>query len=399
MKITGYRYETYMMKLDRPIADCNLPEGLDLLPGSILYIETDENITGLSLGFGGGGVEELFHLVEGEDPRDVVSLWIRINDYIHKLGNAGAANATLSALDIALWDLKAKLADEPLWRTLGAAHGRVKAYASGLDYCLSDEELFVFYRRMADVGIYAGKLKVGLDLKADMRRLGIMREALSTASANPVLTIDSNEYWSPKQAVRYIRQMEKEFDLAWVEEPARRWDYEGLRLVSRQVSAAVATGENVNSVADFYPLIANQAVDVLNVAAGHSGVTGCRQVAHMAHAYALPVSMMNAQANFMAHVAAALPNHIGMEVVDPGREQCLKFDNHIEDGFIVLGNEPGFGVSVDEDALADLQANPPQGRGQFPFPRREGAGRYVVPLGRDEVPWQHSASEGSGKSD
>jgi L-alanine-DL-glutamate epimerase-like enolase superfamily enzyme len=185
--------------------------------------------------------------------------------------------------------------------------------------------------------------------------------------------------------------MEEKYDLAWVEEPARRWDYQGLRLVSQQVTAAVATGENVNSVADFYALVANQAVDVLNVAAGHSGVTGCRQVANLALAYSLPVSMMNCQANFMAHVAAALPNHIGMEVVDPGREQCLKFDNHIEDGYIVLGNEPGFGISVDEAALAALKAHPPKGRGTFPLPRREGAGRYIVPLRPGEVPWPRSS--------
>ena len=142
MKITGYRYETYTMKLDRPIADCNLPEGLDLLPGSVLFIETDEGVEGVSLGFGIEGVSALFHLIEGEDPREVVSLWAKINDYIHKVGNEGAANGALSSIDIALWDLKGKLAEEPLWRTLGAAEGRVKAYASGLDYCLTDDELF-----------------------------------------------------------------------------------------------------------------------------------------------------------------------------------------------------------------------------------------------------------------
>jgi L-alanine-DL-glutamate epimerase-like enolase superfamily enzyme len=387
MKITGYRFELYMMKLDRAIADCNLPEGLDLLPGSILYIETDENITGISLGFGGGGIEGLFHLIEGADPREVTGLWMKMNDYIHKLGNEGAANAALGAIDIALWDLKAKIAGEPLWRMLGAREGRVKAYASGLDYCLSDEELFAFYRRMAEMGIDGGKLKVGLDLEADMRRLGIMREALSIASDRPLLMIDSNEYWSAKQAVRYIRQMEKQYELAWAEEPARRWDYHGLRQVSQQVSAAVATGENLNSVADFYPLIDNRAVDVVNVAASHSGVTGCRQIANMAHSWGLPVSMMNCQANFMAHAAAALPNHLSMEVVDPGREQCLTFDNHIEDGFIVLGDAPGLGVDVDESKLADLQDNPPVGRGEFPFSRREGAGLYIVPPADGEAPW------------
>ena len=275
MKITGYRIEKYLMKMHRAVGDANLPEGVDLMPGSILYLETDANLTGISLGFGGGAIGMMFPAVEGEDPREVVTLWKRMNDWLHKTGNRGEGNAALSAIDIALWDLKAKAAGEPLWRTLGAREGRVKAYASGLDYCLSDDELFAFYRRLAEQGVTAGKLKVGLDLQADLRRLGIMRDALSVATPHPSLMIDSNEYWSPKQAVRYIRQMEEHFDLTWVEEPARRWDYDGLRLVSRQVSAAVASAENVNSLADVYPLIANQAVDILNVSALHSGVTGC----------------------------------------------------------------------------------------------------------------------------
>jgi L-alanine-DL-glutamate epimerase-like enolase superfamily enzyme len=392
MKITGYRFETYQMKLDRPIADCNLPEGLDLLPGSILYLDTDENVSGIAPGFGGDALKPLFHLLEGQDPREVTHIWLKINDYIHKIGNEGAAHAALGAIDIALWDIKAKLVDEPLWRTLGARDGRVKAYASGLDYCLDDDELFRFYRGMAERGIDGGKLKVGLDVEADMRRLGIMREALSIASENPVLMIDANEYWSPKQAVRYIRRMEQEYDITWAEEPARRWDYQGLRMVSQQVSAAVATGENLNSVADFYALIANQAVDVLNVAASHSGITGCRQIAHMAHAYGLPVSMMNCPANFMAHLAAAIPNHVGLEVLECGREQCMKYDNRIEDGFIVLGETPGLGIEIDQAALAKLQATPPTGRGQFPFSRREGAGRYVHPLQPGEVEWPHSGT-------
>ena len=387
MKITGFRAETYFMKMDRLVGDANLPSGVEMLPGSILYLDTDEGLAGISLGYGGDAVEGLFGVIEGADPRETVALWVRMNDYLHKAGNEGAACAALSAIDMALWDLKAKIAGEPLWRTLGAKQGRVKAYASGLDYCLSDDELFAFYRRMAELGIRDGKLKVGLDLKADLRRLGIMRDALSIASPKPGLMIDSNEYWSPKQAVRYIRQLERRFKLLWVEEPARRWDYHGLQLVSRQVGAKVASGENLHTLRDVYPLIANRAVAVLNVWTGQSGVTGLRQIAHMAHVHGIEVSMMNAQANYMAQVAAALPNHSMMEVVDPGREHCLRFDNRVEDGHIVLGDAPGFGIEVDESKLRALQANPPTGRGKFPFPRREGAGLYLVPPAPGEVPW------------
>src|SRR5262245_21568745 len=116
MKITGFRQETYLMRMDRAVGDANMPEGVDLMPGSILYIETDENITGIGLGFAGPSVATLFQAIEGADPRETTALWIRMNDLLHKAGNRGEASLSLSNIDFALWDLKAKLADEPVWR-------------------------------------------------------------------------------------------------------------------------------------------------------------------------------------------------------------------------------------------------------------------------------------------
>ena len=388
MKITGYRVETYEMKMDRPIGDANGVVGDDIAGGSILWIETDENIAGVAPG-GNASVGRLFHLIEGEDPRGVIGLWQRMVDFVFKGGNEGEMNHAISAVDTALWDLKARIADEPLWQTFGAREGRAKAYASGIDLCLGDDETFAFYRRMAERGIDSGKLKVGLDMKADLRRLGIMKEALSIAADRPRLLIDSNEYWSAREAVVRIRRIEEDFDITWAEEPARRWDFDGLRQVSRNVKAAVATGENLNHIGDFYPLVSRQAADVVNVTGGHSGFTGCRQIANLCYAYELPVTMMNCQANYAAHLAAALPNHMMMEVVDPGREHCIDFNHTIEDGFIQLSSEPGLGITIDEEALARLQADPPEpGRPRRnPFPRREGAGRFVVPPTREEAPW------------
>ena len=385
MKITGFRVENYTMQMDRPIADSNYPAGDDLMPSSLLWIETDEGVSGIAPG--GGDVERFFHLLEGQDPREVVGLWRKMVDYVHK-GGLVAVGGPISSIDIALWDLKAKLAEEPLWQTFGALEGRTKAYASGIGYCLSDEDLFAFYRRMAERGVDGGKLKIGLDMTADLRRIGIMRDALSVASPRPQLMIDVNEYWSPKQTVRFMHEIEKHYDITWIEEPARRWDYEGLSQVSRQIKAAVATAENLKSIGEVYPLIHNQAVDIINVSTATSGFTGCRQVAHLAYAYELPVSMMNCQANYMAHLAAALPNHLSMEVVDPGREHCLDFDNHIEEGFIVLGDKPGLGIEVNEQKLRALQENPPARKSNFPCARREGAGAYVKGVEEGEVPWK-----------
>ena len=78
------------MKTDRVVGDANLPDGVDLLPGSIVYLDTDVDFTGISLGYGGGRVEGLFGVIDGADPRESVGLWIRLNDFLHKAGNEGA---------------------------------------------------------------------------------------------------------------------------------------------------------------------------------------------------------------------------------------------------------------------------------------------------------------------
>lgn len=389
MKITGYRIRKYEYKMSRPLGDANAPGGSDYGAGSLLFLDTDEGITGVALG-GNDYVGALFHLLEGQDPRGVVGLWKEMMDFVFKGGNEGERNAAIGALDIALWDLKAKIADEPLWRTLGAKTPRVKAYASGIDLCLTDDEIAQFYGRMAEQGIDGGKLKVGLDQDADIRRIGIMKECLLKASKRPYLCIDSNEYWSPKQAIRHISEFEQHFDITWAEEPARRWDYEGLKLVSQNVRAAVATGENINDLGDFVALIANEAVDVVEVGQGTTGITGARQVANMAYAFELPVAMMNCPGNFMAHLAAALPNHMMMEVVDNGREPCFTVDQHIDDGFIHLGDTPGTGLVVDEAKLAQIEVDrfhPPAGA-PMPFPRRIGAALHEVPPTPEEVVWR-----------
>jgi L-alanine-DL-glutamate epimerase-like enolase superfamily enzyme len=384
MKITGLRVRYYEYEMQRPIGDVNGPLGNQHGAGAFTLVETDDGITGVSLG-GNGAVRSMEHLLVGEDPRGVVGLWKRMQDFVFKVGNEGQNKGAIAAIDCALWDLKAKINQEPLWRTFGARQGRCRAYASGIDLCLTDDELHAFYSRMAERGVDGGKLKVGLDMDDDLRRLAIVRDALSRNARRPHLMIDSNEYWSPKQAIRYIAEIERHFDLTWAEEPARRWDYRGLRKVSQGIRAAVATGENVNDASDFYALIANEAADVYNIGTMNtSGATGAMQVAAMAAGFELPVSMMNCPGDFSAHLAAALPNHNMMEVVDPGREPCFTVDTWIEDGFIHCGETPGWGITIDEAKLKAIEVDAPRRAGGAPFPRREGAGLYVVPLSPEE---------------
>ncbi|MDP6514788.1 MAG: mandelate racemase/muconate lactonizing enzyme family protein, partial [SAR202 cluster bacterium] len=339
MKITGVRTTLYEYDMLRPLADANGPAGRQKTSGLAVFIDTDEGVTGVAEG--GAGARGHIHsyvdnLLVGRDPRGVKGLWKRIVEFVFKEGNKGIASSAISTIDVALWDLKAKADNQPLWKTLGASTRMVKGYASGIDLSLSDEEIGEFYESMAAQGINAGKLKVGLDRESDLRRLGIMRDALATSGKTPVLLIDSNEYWSPKQAIRNIRHIEEKFEITWAEEPARRWDHYGLRKVSEGITAAVATGENLQDISEFTPLIANGGVDIVQVGSGTTGITGAMKVADLAYAFEIPVAMMNCPANFMAHTAAALPNHMMMEMVAVGRDIAMNVDHKVEAGWIVL---------------------------------------------------------------
>ncbi|MCY3864016.1 MAG: mandelate racemase/muconate lactonizing enzyme family protein [Chloroflexi bacterium] len=388
MKITGVRSILFEHQMTRPIGDANNPRGRDQYAALAVFLDTDLGLTGVSLGNPGqqGDIHAMAeNLLVGRDPRGVIGLWQRMADFAFKGGNRGAITDVIGALDVALWDLKAKANGEPLWKTLGASSRAVKAYASGIDLCLSDDEIRAFYERQAALGISIGKLKVGLDREGDLRRIGIMREVLATSGKDPILLVDSNEYWSPKQAIQHIRYFERHHELFWAEEPARRWDYTGLRQVSQSVNAAVATGENLDDAADFRALIAHQAADILQIGVGAGGITGAMRVAQMADGFDLPVSVMNCPGNYMAHFAAVLPNHIWMEVVDAGQDRSFAHDSRVEDGYIILGDKPGNGIQFDVEKLERFRvAARSANAAPSPWGRRRGGGLFVVGEGEPE---------------
>ena len=369
MKITGVGAVLYEYDLDRPLGDVHLPQGFRRGADLAVSVTTDEGVTGVTIApaAAAGPLPLLESVVVGEDPRSVRTLWERMTAVAFKAGVAGPIKAAISGIDCALWDLRAKAHGVPLWRELGASHGNVPAYASGLDTPLSDDELAAFYRRMAGFGIRAGKLKVGPDREADRRRLGVVASSMSQ------LMIDANEFWSPKQAVQRVADLETEFELTWVEEPARRWDWEGLRRVSDAIRAPVASGENLDDVHDFVPLLRHGAVDVVQISSHTTGITGALQVGELAAAFDRPVAMMNCPGRFMAHLAAALPHHTMMEVLDAGRDAVLVRQPPLRDGRIVLGEEPGSGIEFDAEKLERHRVSAPSPHSFAALYRRDPA--------------------------
>jgi L-alanine-DL-glutamate epimerase-like enolase superfamily enzyme len=192
----------------------------------------------------------------------------------------------------------------------------------------------------------------------------------------PGLMLDVNECWSRKQAVRHVGELERSLDLTWVEEPVRRWDAEGLAIVSRGIRAAVATGENLTGLEQFRPLIAAGGVDIVQTAAVW-GVTHFLRVAALAHAYDLPVSPVGNTPVGLLHAATSVPNHIASELQDLQPPVGISVDLSVEDGAFVLSDAPGLGIRVDEGLITSApQADGPAPSG--PHVRPEDAGRRLL---------------------
>jgi L-alanine-DL-glutamate epimerase-like enolase superfamily enzyme len=349
VKITGYRRLTTYHDWGRLIGDVNHVSDATLTPVPILLVTTDENIGGIGIG-AHDDIERVFPAVEGEDPRGATALYDRMCDFVFKLGHQGAVAGTIGALDMALWDIKARAAGEPLWRLLGARDRFVPGYASALDIGLEGEDFLAVHKRFAERGFRAAKLKGGRHLARDLDRLAMLRDVYAARSSAPALMLDANEAWHRSQAIRYVAQVEEQFDITWVEEPVRRWDAAGLAAVRAAVRAGVASGENLTGLEQFRPLLDAEALDVVQVGWGW-GTTLAMRVAAAAHARDLPVSPVGFSPA-IAPAAAAMPNMLTIEVQDLAFPIGLRIDQEFDDGGIVLGDTPGNGFEIDEGALA-----------------------------------------------
>jgi L-alanine-DL-glutamate epimerase-like enolase superfamily enzyme len=376
MRITGYRTLTTAQRWGRPVGDANGVHDDGVVPVSVVLVETDEGITGVGLG-PHVEAEVIFAAIDGQDPRAVTALYDRMLRHSFKPGHAGVVFGTIGAFDTALWDIKAQAAGEPLWRLLGGRDRAVPAYASGLDIGLSDDELVMLYQAYAERGLRAAKIKGGLDVEQDRRRLLLVQDVLADCTGTrPGLMLDANESWTRKQAVRHVTELERTLDLIWVEEPVRRWDAEGLAAVGRGIRASVASGENLTGLEQYRPLLAAGAIDIVQTGAMW-GITHFLRVAALAHAHDLPVSPVGTTPVPLLHAATAVPNHIASELQDLRPPVGVTVDVHVEDGAFILGNTPGLGVRIDEHAIIAAERHTePDGDG--PHVRPERAGRQLL---------------------
>jgi len=314
------------------------------------------------------GVEFLTPLVIGEDPLGVEAIWnkmrLRSLDYARR----GVLVASMSAIDIAIWDLRGKLLGQPVSVLLGGRRReKVKVYATGMYFVDSDDlvgKLVEEAQGYVAAGFKALKMKVGLGVETDLRHARAVRRAIG---GEIELMVDANHAYSRSEARSFARQIE-ELDITFFEEPVSPEDYEGYRELRQRTTIPIAGGECEYLLAGFRQLLSNQCVDIAQPdICGAGGLTETKRIATLARAFqtnVLPHSWGTGVA-FAAglHLVSTLdpvPGRLRMPdmMLEMDRSENALRDNltspqfQVEDGYVAVPKAPGLGVDVDPDQLA-----------------------------------------------
>jgi L-alanine-DL-glutamate epimerase-like enolase superfamily enzyme len=303
---------------------------------------------GLGYTYGDASIAELAEgklaeVVRGRDPMDVQGAWAAMRDAMRNAGAVGAGAMAISALDIALWDLKARILGVSLCSLLGRAHEGVEIYGSGGFTSYDDQQLAAQLGGWAADGLARVKMKVGRDPEHDEHRLGVAREAIGD---DVELMVDANGAYDRAQARRW-RDTFAERGVTWLEEPVSSDDAEGLREL-RGGPVAIAAGEYGWRPEDF-PALAG-AVDVLQADVTRcQGITGLMAVGGLCEANGLPLSAHCAPA-ISCNAFAALPATRHLEYFhDHVRVEHMVFDGVPEpDGGLLRPDpdRPGHGLEL-----------------------------------------------------
>lgn len=356
--IKSLEVRSYTVPTDQPEADGTLSWNETTV---VVVLAAAGGETGLGWTYGaaaGAAVveEKLESVVTGMSAMDVGAANEAMYRACRNLGRPGVAAGAISAVDVALWDLKAKLLGVPLTSLLGRGLARdgVPIYGSGGFTTYDDPTTESQCRHWVDdLGARSVKIKVGEDwggrADRDLHRIGLVRRVVGP---DIDVMVDANGAYSRKQAVRVGRRMLEEHGAVWFEEPVSSDDLEGLREIRDQVGIDVAAGEYGYDLTYFGRMVSANAIDCLQADATRcGGYTGWLRAAAVAGAHSLEISA-HCGPNVHAFVAGAVPNLRHIEYFhDHARLDPFLFDGlpEVRQGLLRPGSDrPGHGVTLKE---------------------------------------------------
>jgi L-alanine-DL-glutamate epimerase-like enolase superfamily enzyme len=299
----------------------------------------------------------LREILMGEDPLEHERLWQKMLRRTQYFGRTSVTIAAMSAIDMALWDLKGKHFNEPIHRLLGGKqHEQIKAYASILFGADGDETRAVT-RRALKAGYQAVKLGWEPMGQSEELDLDLVRGAREGAG-NATLLIDAGCVWDARTALRRAQAF-AQFNVEWLEEPLRPGDIEGYVWLRERSPVPIAAGEAECGRESFRPLIDRRAVDVYQVDISRCGFTDAAYIRARVeeigarlcnHCYTSPVTVA-ASLHWLSTCRDAFLFEDCVED-SPMRQELTRERVQAENGWITVPDKPGLGVTLNEEFIA-----------------------------------------------
>ena len=288
-------------------------------------------------------------LLVGEDSRDITRLWQKLarNPALQWVGRAGITSLAHAAIDVALWDLKAKRAGKSLGKLLGAFRNDVPCYNTSGGYLnASLDEVIKNVERSLGRGLGGIKLKVGQpDLKKDIERVRTVRQHVGEGIP---MMVDANQQWDYTTALRAGRQLD-DFGLVWLEEPLSAYDYEGHAKLSERLVTPIATGEMLSSVAECAELVKQRSVTFMQADVPRvGGITPFLKISTLSDLARLKLAPHFVM-EIHIHLGCAYPHEAWVEHIE-WLEPAINERLVIKDGRMLLPDRPGLGFSLSEQA-------------------------------------------------
>lgn len=321
-------------------------------------IETEQGVSGTGYSYTGGRggqailamlQHDLTPLLHSQNADNIAALYDEMQWHIHYVGRGGIASFAISAIDIALWDIKGIKTGQPLWQMAGGADKTCNAYCGGIDLNFSLDKLLSNTNDYLANGYNAVKIKIGQpELNTDIERIKAVRELLGP---DRTFMVDANYALSVDQAIHAANAF-KPFDLYWFEEPTIPEDYFGYARIATNTDIPLAMGENLHTIHEFELACDHAKLSFLQPDASNcGGISGWFAAAELGQQHGLTVCSHGMQ-ELHVSLLAGQPGDGWLEVHSFPIDQYTHRPLVVEDHRAIASDEPGTGVSFDWDKLA-----------------------------------------------